>query len=175
VGNPAQYSRFYKEVARMNFGSLGQRWASLSRNQQIGVAVVGVLLLYALVVGSMSGSSLLSLPRLAAIVTIVFVAFPVHEFAHAAAAVALGDNTPRLQGRYTLNPLAHIDPLGAVLIALTGFGWAKPVQWNPRNITVDRKLGSIIVALAGPLSNLLLAIVAAILLRVITNDMLFNF
>ncbi len=159
----------------MNFGSLGQRWASLSRNQQIGVAVVGVLLLYALVVGSMSGSSLLSLPRLAAIVTIVFVAFPVHEFAHAAAAVALGDNTPRLQGRYTLNPLAHIDPLGAVLIALTGFGWAKPVQWNPRNITVDRKLGSIIVALAGPLSNLLLAIVAAILMRVVTNDMLFNF
>lgn len=159
----------------MNFGSLGQRWASLTRNQQIGVAVVGVLVLYALLVGAMSGSSLLSLPRLAAIATIVFVAFPLHEFAHAAAAVALGDNTPRLQGRYTLNPLVHIDPIGAVLIALTGFGWAKPVQWNPRNITIDRKLGSIIVALAGPLSNLLLAIVAAILLRFVSNDLLFSF
>ena len=159
----------------MNFGSLGQRWASLTRNQQIGVGVVGVLVLYALLVGAMSGSSLLSLPRLLAVATIVFVAFPLHEFAHAAAAVALGDNTPRLQGRYTLNPLVHIDPIGAVLIALTGFGWAKPVQWNPRNITIDRKLGSIIVALAGPLSNLLLAIVAAILLRFVTNDMLFSF
>jgi Zn-dependent protease len=159
----------------MNFGSLGQRWASLTRNQQIGVGVVGVLVLYALLVGAMSGSSLLSLPRLLAVATIIFVAFPLHEFAHAAAAVALGDNTPRLQGRYTLNPLVHIDPIGAVLIALTGFGWAKPVQWNPRNITIDRKLGSIIVALAGPLSNLLLAIVAALLLRVVTNDMLFSF
>ena len=159
----------------MNFGSLGQRWASLTRNQQIGVGVVGVLVLYALLVGAMSGSSLLSLPRLLAVATIVFVAFPLHEFAHAAAAVALGDNTPRLQGRYTLNPLVHIDPIGAVLIALTGFGWAKPVQWNPRNITIDRKLGSIIVALAWPLSNLLLAIVAAILLRFVTNDMLFSF
>lgn len=159
----------------MNFGSLGQRWATLTRNQQIAVAVVGLLVLYALIAGATSGSSLLSMPRLLAVATIVFVAFPVHEFAHAAAAVALGDDTPRRQGRYTLNPIAHIDPLGALLIAFTGFGWAKPVQWNPRNINIDRKLGSIIVSLAGPLSNLILAIVAAIVVRTVANEMLFNY
>lgn len=159
----------------MNFGSLGNRWATLTRNQQIAVAVIGLLLLYGLAAGAMQGSGLFSLPRLAAIATIVFVAFPVHEFAHAAAAVALGDETPRRQGRYTLNPLAHIDPLGAILILFTGFGWAKPVQWNPRNITIDRRLGSIIVALAGPLSNLVLAIVAAQLVRFVENDMAFEY
>lgn len=158
----------------MNFGSLSGRWATLSRNQQIAVAVVGLLVLYGLFAGAMGGG-VFSLPRLAAIATIIFISFPVHEFAHAAAAVALGDETPRRMGRYTLNPLAHLDPLGAILIAFTGFGWAKPVQWNPRNITIDRKLGSIIVALAGPMSNLLLAIVAAIVLRVATGDVLVNY
>lgn len=111
----------------MNFGS---RWATLTRNQQIAMIVVGVLILYGLAVGAMGGSGLLSLPRLMAVATIIFVAFPVHEFAHAAAAVALGDETPRRQGRYTLNPLVHIDIMGAILIFLVGFGWAKPVQWT---------------------------------------------
>lgn len=156
----------------MNFGS---RWATLTRNQQIAMIVVGVLILYGLAVGAMGGSGLLSLPRLMAVATIIFVAFPVHEFAHAAAAVALGDETPRRQGRYTLNPLVHIDIMGAILIFLVGFGWAKPVQWNPRNITVDRKLGSIIVSLAGPLSNLLMAIVAAILRPYVDGPLLANF
>jgi Zn-dependent protease len=159
----------------MNFGSLGQRWATLTRNQQIAVAVVGILVLYGIVAAASSGSGLFSLPRLAAVATIIFVAFPVHEFAHAAAAVALGDETPRRMGRYTLNPLVHIDILGAVLIFLVGFGWAKPVLWNPRNITIDRKVGSIIVALAGPLSNLILAIVAALLLRVVEGNLIANY
>jgi Zn-dependent protease len=159
----------------MNFGSLRQRWATLTRNQQIAVAVVGLLVLYGLVAGALGGSSLLSLPRLAAVATIIFVAFPVHEFAHAAAAVALGDETPRRMGRYTLNPLVHIDPFGAILIALTGFGWAKPVLWNPRNINIDRKLGSIIVAAAGPLSNLLLAIVASLLIGFVNDRLIFNY
>jgi Zn-dependent protease len=161
----------------MNFGSLGQRWQTLTRNQQVFIGIIGLLVLYSLFAGVLSGSSLFSLPRLLAVATIIFVALPFHEFAHAAAAVALGDNTPRLQGRYTLNPLPHIDPMGAILIALTGFGWAKPVQWNPRNITIDRKLGSIIVSLAGPLSNLLLAIVAAILVRMVPggNAFIVNF
>ena len=146
----------------MNLASLRMRWQTLSRNQQIAVAVVGALLLYGLLV---SGGGLLNPARLLAVATIIFVALPVHEFAHAAAAVALGDQTPRRMGRYTLNPLPHIDPLGAILIAFTGFGWAKPVLWNPRNISMDPKLGSIIVSLAGPLSNLLLAAVGAALLR----------
>jgi Zn-dependent protease len=159
----------------MNLSSLRYRWATLTRNQQIGVGVIGALLLYGLVAGALSGSSLLSLPRLAAVATIIFVAFPVHEFAHAAAAVALGDETPRRMGRYTLNPIAHIDPLGAILIAFTGFGWAKPVQWNPNNISVDRKMGSLIVSLAGPLSNLLLAFVASLLLPFAQGQALLNF
>jgi Zn-dependent protease len=143
-------------------GGLRRRWATLTQFQQIAVAVVGLLVLYGLVV---SGSGLLSLPRLLAVATIVFVAFPVHEFAHAAAAVALGDDLPKRQGRYTLNPLVHIDPLGAALILFTGFGWAKPVQWNPRAIDVDPRIGSIIVALAGPLSNLVMAAVAGLLIQ----------
>jgi Zn-dependent protease len=159
----------------MNFGSLGQRWATLSRNQKIAMTVVGLLVLYWLVAGVLGGSGRFSLPWLAAAATIIFVAFPVHEFAHAAAAVALGDETPRRMGRYTLNPLAHIDPLGAILIAFVGFGWAKPVQWNPRNITIDPKVGSIIVSLAGPLSNLLLAAVAALVLPYVDDRLLFNY
>jgi Zn-dependent protease len=161
----------------MNFGSFGQRWSTLSRTQQIFIAVVGVLLLYAIIAGASTGSGLFSPGRLLAVLTIIFVALPVHEYAHAAAAVALGDDTPRKQGRYTLNPLSHIDPLGAVLIAFTGFGWAKPVQWQPGNITIDPKLGSIIVSLAGPLSNLAMAIVAAIVLRLglVESGIFFNF
>ncbi len=141
-----------------------ERWNTLTTNQKIAIAVVGLLIVYGLVANIGSGG-LLSPARLLAVLTIIFVALPVHEFAHAAAAVALGDDTPKRQGRYTLNPLPHIDPMGAVLIALTGFGWAKPVQWNPRNITTDPRLGSIIVSLAGPLSNLVMAVVVGLLLR----------
>ncbi len=151
-----------------NFSGRGRNvlsnwWSSLSQYQKITVAVVGLLLLYWIAVTG--GGGLLSPARLLAIATIVFIAFPVHEFAHAATAVALGDETPRLQGRYTLNPLAHIDPMGAILILLVGFGWAKPVQWNPNRITIDRRLGAILVAMAGPLSNLVLAILGFLLLR----------
>jgi Zn-dependent protease len=96
---------------------------------------------------------------------IVLFALPFHEFAHAFTAVKLGDPTPKMEGRYTLNPFVHIDPLGALLIFLVGFGWARPVRWNPRNITVDVRLGSILVAVAGPLSNLLLALLSLLAIR----------
>ncbi len=140
------------------------RWNTLTTNQKIAVAVVGLLVVYGLV-ANVGAGGLLSPARLMAVLTIIFVALPVHEFAHAAAAVALGDDTPKRQGRYTLNPLPHIDLLGAILIAFVGFGWAKPVQWNPRNIDIDPRLGSIIVSLAGPLSNLLMAVLAVVVLR----------
>ena len=130
------------------------RWNGLSRTQQIVVLVVLALVVYGI---ATSGGGRFGLPGLLAAATVVFIAFPVHEFAHAATAVRLGDPTPQQQGRYTLNPLVHIDPLGAILIFITGFGWAKPVQWQPRNIDIDPKLGSILVSAAGPLSNLLLA------------------
>ena len=163
--------------------SSGRGWNALTTNQKIAVVVVGLLILYGVLVaggGLFSSQGLQSLlPRLLAVATIVFVALPVHEFAHAATAVALGDDTPRNQGRYTLNPLVHIDWLGAVLILLTGFGWAKPVQWNPSNIDpkIDPKIGSILVALAGPVSNLLMALLAILFLRFdpLANEFVYRF
>lgn len=81
-----------------------------------------------------------------------------HEFAHAYAAVKNGDYTPKLMGRYTLNPLAHFDLVGLCCFALVGFGWAKPVPVNPRNFN-NYKKGSIWVAIAGVLANFILAFI----------------
>ncbi len=95
---------------------------------------------------------------------VIFFTLPVHEAAHAYTAVKLGDPTPRYQGRLTLNPFAHIDYLGALLIVLFGFGYAKPVNINSRNFK-NPKRGMALTALAGPVSNLLMAIVAAVLMN----------
>lgn len=89
---------------------------------------------------------------------VIFLTLPIHEFAHGFAAVKLGDNTPRWQGRLTLNPLAHIDYMGALFILLFGFGWAKPVQVNSFNFKKPKR-DMAITALAGPLSNILVAFV----------------
>ncbi len=101
---------------------------------------------------------------------IVFLTLPVHEFAHAFAANALGDKTPKYQGRLTLNPFAHIDYLGSLFILLFGFGWAKPVQVNNRNFK-HPKGDMAITALAGPVANLLVAL----LFSFIFNLLLFLF
>lgn len=85
----------------------------------------------------------------------LLVAATVHEFAHAWMADRLGDSTPRLQGRLSLNPIVHLDPLGSILLLVAGFGWAKPVQVNPRNFVNWRK-GMMLVAAAGPLANVTL-------------------
>ncbi|MGH2348927.1 MAG: site-2 protease family protein [bacterium] len=100
----------------------------------------------------MLGLDLNILPYLAAA---LIVAATVHEFAHAYVADRLGDPTPRAMGRLTLNPLAHLDPIGSLMILLAGFGWAKPVQINPAYFT-DWRRDSILVALAGPLANVTL-------------------
>ncbi len=151
----------------MGSSSLMQRWNTLTTFQKLMIGGLLILVLYGVVSAGAGGSSLINPSRLLAVAAIVFIALPVHEFAHAAMAVALGDDTPKWQGRYTLNPLVHIDPLGALLILMVGFGWAKPVQWNPNNITVDRRLGSILVAIVGPLSNLAIAVVAVAVLSFI--------
>ncbi len=93
---------------------------------------------------------------------IIFVAFPIHEFAHAWMASRFGDDTPRLNGRLTLSPLAHIDVMGAILVLVAGFGWAKPVPVDP--YTLRRRSDSALmwVSVAGPMANFLLAILAAI-------------
>lgn len=93
---------------------------------------------------------------------VVFLTLPIHEFSHAFVATKLGDQTPRYQGRLTVNPFAHIDYIGALCIILFGFGWAKPVQINARSFK-NPKWGMALSALAGPVSNVLVAIVAMLL------------
>ena len=108
---------------------------------------------------------------LASVAIIILVGFPVHEFSHAFAAYRLGDSTARWQGRLTLNPLVHFDPVGGlmlVLSSLVGFfvGWAKPTPVNPYNLRYGRR-GEAIVAAAGPISNLIMAAAVAIPVRLI--------
>ena len=98
---------------------------------------------------------------LARIVTLV-IAFTVHEFSHAWAADQLGDTTPRAAGRLTLNPLVHLDVLGSILLIVAGFGWAKPVPVNPYALQQRTPAGMMIVAAAGPLSNVGLALLASV-------------
>ncbi len=104
----------------------------------------------------------LSLPTLFSRVVILVIAFTVHEFAHAWSADQLGDDTPRANGRLTLNPLAHLDILGSLLLIVAGFGWAKPVPINPYALERRTPAGTMLVAAAGPFSNLVLAILASI-------------
>ncbi|MDD3176014.1 MAG: site-2 protease family protein, partial [Candidatus Nanoarchaeia archaeon] len=81
---------------------------------------------------------------------ILLLALSVHEYAHALVAVKLGDGTPKWEGRLTLNPLAHLDPVGLLALVLTRrFGWAKPVRVNPSNFA-NREAGMVMVSLAGP-------------------------
>lgn len=117
------------------------------------------------------------LPVAIAVAIMLLVGFPVHEFSHALAAYRLGDSTAKLFGRLTLNPIAHFDPLGGILLAVTfigsggsfGFGWAKPTPVNPANLQGGHR-GEAIVAAAGPLSNLVLAAIAALPLRFIISN-----
>ncbi|MBI1863650.1 site-2 protease family protein [Candidatus Woesebacteria bacterium] len=97
-------------------------------------------------------------------VVALLVAITVHEFAHAFAADRLGDPTPRLQGRLTLNPLAHLDPIGTLMLLIVRFGWGKPVQFDPYNLKNPKK-DAAIISLAGPASNLILATILAIIVR----------
>jgi Zn-dependent protease len=118
---------------------------------------------------------------LAVVLVAIFllVAFPVHEFAHAWAAYMQGDSTAKLFGRLSLNPIVHFDPIGGTLTALSLLfspiliGWAKPTPVNPSNFR-DRRNGDVIVALAGPASNLVMATLGAFVFRVIVQAGLFN-
>lgn len=96
-------------------------------------------------------------PYISAIVAFI-IALTVHEFCHALTATLLGDDTAERMGRLTLNPLAHIDPLGMLFLILVNIGWAKPVPFNPNNFSRP-KLYSVLVGLSGPASNLILALI----------------
>jgi len=98
----------------------------------------------------------------------LLVGLTIHEFAHAWVATKLGDPTAKLEGRLTLNPVAHLDPVGTIFLLLAGFGWGRPVPINPRYFT--KKSDEILVALAGIVSNLILATFLATILRLMLNS-----
>lgn len=107
------------------------------------------------------------LPAIIAFCIIVLVCFPIHEFGHAWVATRLGDYVAEREGRVTLNPAAHIDPFGAILLAVAGFGWAKPVPFMPSNLrkAPSISVGIILVSIAGIVMNLFLAVLAALPFR----------
>lgn len=106
----------------------------------------------------------LSLERLIASLFALVVGLTFHEFSHALIADNLGDRRPRAMGRLTLNPLAHLDPIGALMLLVAGFGWAKPVMVNPYALRNGRQ-GMALVALAGPAANVAVAVVVSIVFR----------
>lgn len=112
-----------------------------------------------------SGSMLNVVIGLMVSVFVVFCTLPIHEYAHAFVATKLGDDTARLKGRLTLAPMAHIDLMGALMILLVGFGYAKPVPVNPRKFKKP-KLGMALTALAGPVSNIVMALIFLVLSNV---------
>lgn len=104
-----------------------------------------------------------SLEKVLVLVPVVLMAITFHELAHGWVANKLGDPTPKVQGRLTLNPISHLDPLGALLLLVAGFGWAKPVEVNPYYFRGDRQKGMMLVALAGPMANILIAFLGAVI------------
>ncbi|MFR9071220.1 MAG: site-2 protease family protein, partial [Paraclostridium sp.] len=96
----------------------------------------------------------------------IAVAISVHEFGHAYVAHLLGDDTAKMSGRMTLDPIKHVDPFGLVMLIVAHFGWAKPVPVNPNNFK-NYKVGNLIVSLAGPLFNLITAIIAVNLISLV--------
>lgn len=94
----------------------------------------------------------------------LLMAIAVHEFSHAAVADYLGDPTPRLQGRLKLNPLVHIDKFGLLFLLFFGFGWGKPVQFDPYNLKHPRK-DAALISIAGPISNFIMAVILSLILR----------
>ena len=134
-----------------------------------GSSYLYIILLIMLVTNLMSGgfnlfSLLLSLPG-------VLIAITFHEYAHALAAVKLGDETPRMQGRLSLNPLSHLDPIGIIMLIFAHIGWGKPVEINPRNFKgrVSMSAAEAIVSAAGPIMNFILAIVFSLILAALTK------
>ena len=129
----------------------------------IAIMVIRTLAQYATVDGALLGL-VLTIPG-------VLIAITFHEFAHAFVADKLGDDTPRRQGRLSLNPIDHLDPIGSLLLLFAGFGWGKPVQVNPNNYNRKRSIekSDALVSIAGPVMNFLLAIVFTIITCIVIN------
>ena len=103
----------------------------------------------------------------------LIIAIDIHEFSHAWAAERLGDPTPRLQGRLSLNPLVHLDPIGTILLILVHFGWGKPVQFDPFNLRNPRR-DSALISMAGPVSNILHVLPSSIITVLLEEIILMN-
>lgn len=101
--------------------------------------------------------------RLLISIPAILLALSFHEFSHGYVAHLLGDSTPKEQGRLTLNPLAHLDVVGTLMMFIANFGWAKPVQVNPYNFKGNRARGMMLVSIAGPLANILIAFIGLLL------------
>lgn len=127
----------------------------------MGGPLIGVLQ------GLADGDAATVIAELIVLALLLLIAFPFHELAHAVVAKWLGDDTAERLGRITLNPLKHLDPIGSILFAISGFGWAKPVPVNAYRLNGNPRTSFAIVALAGPVSNLLLAAVFAVIFRVL--------
>ena len=129
----------------MYFGNIDRR--------TILLILVGCVI-FSLLASGQFGALLLTLPG-------VIIAMTFHEFAHAWMATKLGDTTPRAQGRLTLNPVAHIDPVGIILLLFAHIGWGRPVEINPNNFTSNKSKGTceMLVSLAGPIMNFILAFI----------------
>lgn len=115
--------------------------------------------------------NILSPSRLITLAILIFTSMPIHEWAHAWTAYQLGDDTAALRGRLTVNPLAHLDPLGTFSLIFFGFGWGKPVPVSTYRLRGNRRASSALVSVAGPFSNLLMAMLAAIPFRMGWVDM----
>lgn len=107
-------------------------------------------------------------------VFLLLITITIHEYSHAKMAEYLGDPTPRLAGRLTLNPLVHLDFFGLLFLFFFGFGWGKPVPFDPFNLKNPRK-DAALISLAGPLSNLIAAVLSSILLKFISSKLFFLF
>ena len=115
------------------------------------------------------GEPILLLVALASLV----ITITIHEFMHAFTADRLGDPTPRVQGRITLNPLKHLDPIGTLALLLVGFGWGKPVQFDPYNLDNPRR-DAAIISFAGPASNMVMAAVTSVIFHLTSNSLSFT-
>lgn len=112
-----------------------------------------------------TGDPAIIFPYLLGLALALIAGITFHEFSHALAAYRLGDRMPLYQGRVTLNPSAHLDPMGVLLFVVAGFGWGRPVQFNPFALRTNPRIGSAIVALAGPTSNIILGTLVGLGLR----------
>ena len=115
---------------------------------------------------SLIDNPLLALWEILVILVSLVIGITIHEFSHAILAYRFGDDTAQLEGRLTINPIKHLDPLGSIMLLVAGFGWGKPVPVNPLKVGNERSRNLAIISLAGPVSNLILAASFGLLLRI---------